>query len=333
MLGGESAVTTPPHSCDARAHVTHTERATPLAATPPPSVSVVLATRNRGQHVLPCVETILANAGFTELIVADQSDGDETRDALANVSDTRLRYVKSAARGVTNGRNLGIELSSGDVVAFTDDDCRVAPDWVAKLTQVFVDDPEASVVCGRVRVPEELLPLGFTESFEPRTREWRGSYPPFGSDWGITANLALRREVVTRVGKFDPMLGAGAPLRSGGEPDFLFRVLRGGFKVVNASEVVVDHLGVRAPGEASQKLMRGYGVGTGAAFFKHVRLGDRDALQLYLSFVSANVRRVAAGLARGKRPDGLGYLLAFLSGAVRSYRFKVDPELRQYVPR
>ena len=50
-----------------------------------------------------------------------------------------------------------------------------------------------------------------------------------------------------------------------------------GGRVVNAREVVVDHLGVRAPGQESQKLMRGYGVGTGAALYKHVRLGDLAA--------------------------------------------------------
>ena len=41
-----------------------------------------------------------------------------------------------------------------------------------------------------------------------------------------------RRFRLDRTGAFDPMLGAGAPLRSGGEPDFLFRVLRAGMKVV-----------------------------------------------------------------------------------------------------
>ena len=298
-----------------------------------PSVSVVLATRNRGKHVAPCVETILANRGFSELFVVDQSDGDETRAALDGVKDARLRYVRTPTRGVTNRRNLGIELSKAEIVAFTDDDCRVAPDWISSLTRVFETDPAAMVVCGRVRVPEELHELGFTESFEPRVREWQGAYPPFGRDWGITANLALRREVVARVGKFDPMLGAGAPLRSGGEPDFLFRVLRAGYKVVNAHEVLVDQLGVRAPGAESQKLIRGYGAGTGAAFFKHVRLGDTAAFGVYLGFVGANVRRVMGGVLRRGRPDGLGYLLAFLAGSASSCRYKVDPELRQYVPR
>jgi glycosyltransferase involved in cell wall biosynthesis len=297
------------------------------------TVSVVLPTRNRPDHVAACVATILANTGFADLIVVDQSDGKATEELLAKIQDDRLRYVRTDTRGVTNSRNLGIELSTSDVVVFTDDDCRVAPDWVPTLARVFASDPEAAVVCGRVRVPEELFKLGFAESFEPKIREWKGAYPPFGGDWGITANLAVRRDVVMRVGKFDPMLGAGAPLRSGGEPDFLFRVLRAGFKIVNAKEVSVDHLGVRAPGAESQRLIRGYGVGTGAAFFKHVRLGDTDAMGVYLGFIGANVRRVARGVLHGKRPEGLGYLISFLSGSVNSFKYKIDPNLRQYVAR
>jgi hypothetical protein len=162
-------------------------------------------------------------------------------------------------------------------------------------------------------------------------REWKGRFPPFGTDWGITANFAVRRDVVDRVGRFDPVLGAGAPLRSGGEPDFLFRVLRGGHKVVNAREVVVEHIGMRAPGKESQRLIRGYGVGTGAALFKHVRLGDGAALRVYLGFIGANLRRIASSLLHGKGPVGLGYLLAFLSGSLASYRFRIDRDLRQYV--
>lgn len=299
---------------------------------PPPSVSVVIATRNRAVHLAACLQSVLANPDSHEVIVVDQSDGDATQAAVARLGDPRVRYVHTATRGVTSGRNLGIELSHGDIVAFTDDDCRVAPDWVARLAAVFAADPAAAVVCGRVRVPEEVQRLGFTENFEPQVREWQGRYPPFGT-WGITANLALRRRIVERVGPFDPLLGAGSPLRSGGEPDFLFRVLRAGLKIINAREVAVDHLGVRAPGRESSKLIRGYGFGTAAAFYKHVRLGDTAAARVYLSFLGAAARRVLTNLARGERPLGLGYVLGFAWGTLNSYRFGVDRRRRMYAAR
>src|SRR5207248_6919457 len=120
---------------------------------------------------------------------------------------------------------------------------------------------------------------------------------------------ALRKSALARVGMFDPMLGAGAPLRSGGEPDFIYRVLRAGQKVVNAREVVVDHYGTRSSGPEAQRLVRGYGAGTAAAIFKHVRLGDPVAMRVYVGFLGATIRRVSMNVIRGRRPLGLGYLV------------------------
>jgi glycosyltransferase involved in cell wall biosynthesis len=283
-------------------------------------------------HALACVKTILANEGLDQLFVVDQSDGDQTEAAIATLDDARLRFIRTESRGVTRARNLGTELAQGDVIAFTDDDCRVAPDWIPALMRIFANDPEVAVVCGRIGVAEAVKDLGFTENFEPHEREWQGRYPPFG-DWGMTGNLAVRLDVLARVGKFDPMLGAGAPLRSGGEPDLLFRVLRDGFKVVNASEVRVDHLGVRTREEEARKVIRGYAIGTGAALFKHIRVGDTAALRVYLGFVAANARRACAALVRGKRPNGLGFLLFLLAGALVSYKYRVDRSSRQYMLR
>jgi hypothetical protein len=203
---------------------------------------------------------------------------------------------------------------------------------VRRIIHVFAADPDVAVVCGRVRVPEEIQHLGWAESFHPREREWQGRYPPPG-EWGITANLSLRRSILARVGPFDPMLGAGAPFPSGGEPDFLFRVLRIGLKVVNAEEVLVDHLGVRPHGHESSTLIRGYGVGTGAAFLKHIRLGDARAAIVYLRFLGSTTVRVISNLFFRGRPTGAGFLFALLSGALASYRYRIDRERRQYVER
>jgi len=297
------------------------------------SLSIVVPTRNRPDHAQACARTILAGGDFEELLFVDQSEGGATEDSLAALGDHRVRCVRSELRGATNGRNVGIELTHGALIAFTDDDCRVAPDWIASIRRIFAADTQVAVVCGRVRVPEELQRQGFVMSFEPHVREWSGRFPPPERDWGITANLAARREVLLRVGKFDPILGPGAPLLCGEEPDLLFRVLKAGFKVVNAREVIVDHLGVRAYGPQSRRLWQDYGVGTAAALFKHVRLGDRDAAALYLRHLGIMGRVIVKNLLAGRRPTGVVYTLAFLSGALASFKFRIDREQRLYLPR
>ena len=299
----------------------------------PLTVSVVVPTRNRPEHAEGCARSILATTGFLDLTFVDQSDGVATQEALSRISDPRFRYVRSDARGVTKGRNLGISVTKGEVIAYTDDDCRVSPDWAQRIGELFASDPEIAVVCGRVRVPEEIQQLGYAEGFEPHQREWQNRFPQLGRDWGITANFSIRRSILSRVGVFDPFLGAGAPLRSGGEPDFLFRVLRNGFKVVNAEEVVVDHYGIRRPGDEFKRLILGYSAGTAAAMFKHVRLGDWAGIVVYSRFLGSTLLRVSGNLLRGRRPSGAGYLRAFISGTVSSCRFGIDRARREYIER
>jgi GT2 family glycosyltransferase len=296
-----------------------------------PSISIVVPTRNRPDHAVECARALLFCSGFTEIVFVDQSDESATEKALQSIGDARLRVARSALRGAANGRNVGIDLSSGTVLAFTDDDCRVKPDWVARIADIFRNDPRAAVVCGRVRVPDSLRTSGFAIEFEPQTREWLHRFPPPDRDWGITANLAARRDVFNLVGRFDPLLGAGGPLLAGEEPDLLFRALKAGLKVVNAREVEVAHLGVRSFGPDANRLWHAYGVGTAAALFKHVRLGDAAAARLYAGHLAVMSRVVTTNLLTGRRPLGLGYTLALLSGMLASFRFRIDAKSRLYV--
>jgi glycosyltransferase involved in cell wall biosynthesis len=296
-----------------------------------PTVTAVVPTRNRPQHAIPCALSILQNADAIEVIFVDQSDDRKTEEALATIDDGRLIYVRSELRGVTNGRNVGIERSKGDIVAFTDDDCRAAPDWVRATAKIFAEDPAVAVVCGRVHVPPEIESQGFACGFEPQERDWQHRYPPTDRDWGITANMSLRRSMLDQIGLFDPFLGAGAPLRSGGEPDFLFRGLKQGSKVVNAKEVLVEHLGVRAPGEETARLLKNYASGTGAAFFKYVRLGDLDGIGIYLRHLAGCGQLMFTNVMHLHRPIGIGYTLAFVSGSIASLGYRVDRGRRLYV--
>ncbi|HEY4105250.1 MAG TPA: glycosyltransferase family A protein, partial [Polyangiaceae bacterium] len=84
-----------------------------------PSVSVVVPTRNRPHHAIPCAQSILKNDDLLELLFVDQSDDRKTEEALKTIDDPRLSYIPSDLRGVTNGRNVGIECSKGEIIAYT----------------------------------------------------------------------------------------------------------------------------------------------------------------------------------------------------------------------
>jgi hypothetical protein len=164
----------------------------------------------------------MACGGFDEALFIDQSDGPESAQVIEKLADPRIRCVRSRLRGATNGGNLGIETSKGDLIAFTDDDCRMAADWTKQIRSIFEGDPATAIVCGRVKVPDELAAQGFAASFEPQVGEWQNSFPPADRDWGITANLSARRRTLEQIGSFDLFLGPGAPLLCGEEPTSCF---------------------------------------------------------------------------------------------------------------
>jgi len=288
-------------------------------------ISAVVPTRNRPDHAAPCAHSILENAGDEfELLMVDQSDGDATERALvAYTSDRRFRYVRTATRGASAARNVGVEQSTAPIIAFTDDDCRVSRDWIQQITTLFEREPDAAIVFGRVSIPKELTGKGFAADFEPHEREYHNRFPPAHVAWGIGANMIVRRSLFERLGTFDPLLGPGAPFRAGEECDLAIRAIAAGYKIVNAAEVSVLHLGVREGDEAS-KLMRGYGRAMGATFAKHVRLGTPESKALVLSWLAHFGGQGLRNAVSGRRPTGLGLVGGMLAGAYRSLSQPID---------
>ncbi len=304
----------------------------PVDIAMPPSVSVVVPTRNRPGHIGPCVDSILRQPGNFELVVVDQSDGDSTERLFAQRADPRLRYIHSATRGASTARNIGIGTTRAPIIAFTDDDCRVSPDWLARLLAIFAADPEVAVVFGRVSLPEGALARGFGAEFQPQRRVYQHCFPGPSVPWGIGANMAVRRSLVERIGAFDELLGPGAVFPAAEDTDFAIRALSGGFKIIHAGEVSVLHLGIREGAEASL-LVRGYGVALGAAFAKHLRLGTPGSARLLSGWLASHGSRSIHNAVRGRKPSGFGFVVGLLWGVGRSVRHDVDRAAHVYANR
>jgi glycosyltransferase involved in cell wall biosynthesis len=295
-------------------------------------ISIIVPTRNRPDQIGPCVESILANSHPSmELIVVDQSDTRESESALkAFRQDTRLRYVVSSTRGAARARNVGIEASNADLIGFTDDDCRVPTDWVARIAELFNNEPATGVIFGRVEIPKDALEGGFLASFEPVRRSYEGEFPSGLEPWGISANMAVRRRVVEDIGAFDPLLGPGSKFKAGEDVDFAIRAIARKWKVVTANEIPLLHLGVRT-GEAARALLLGYMFATGAVFTKHLRLRTPGSVKLFAGFLCLQLRTVANSLLRGTRPTGIHQFLTLLAGARQSVSHAIDRDRQVYV--
>jgi glycosyltransferase involved in cell wall biosynthesis len=181
-------------------------------------VSVVISTFNRGDRIEPALRALLSQTTTVpfEVVVVDNNSSDDTGDVVARVvreSAGRVRSVFEPRQGLSYGRNTGIALARAEIVALTDDDVIVAPDWIETIARTFSRHPEIDYAGGRV-LPRWLAPppAWLTSAhWSPLALQDYGSEAFVSSrDRAVClvgANLAFRRRVFDVVGLFSPDLG------------------------------------------------------------------------------------------------------------------------------
>jgi glycosyltransferase involved in cell wall biosynthesis len=298
-------------------------------------VSAVICTRNRPELLQAAAASVLANTyPEFDLVVIDQSDNQRTAEIVRKLAEahSNVRYVRCPTPGVSRGRNLGVATTTGELVAFTDDDCVVAPDWIERINAAFAGDPRADMLFGQVLRPsgtddsDGILPT--LEFEEYRHIGKPGRFRMFG----MTANFAGRRRVFDVVGGFDEQLGPGGPLYSGEDFDFQYRAFLAGMTTALRPDVKVDHYGFRTLNEWGTTLHR-YGLGDAAFYLKHVRCGDLLMLSLLVRrFGRVCIRELLEILHIRRKGSFAIYLRAWGEGARASLRFRVDRRNRLYRP-
>jgi glycosyltransferase involved in cell wall biosynthesis len=297
-------------------------------------ISVVICTRNRPDLIGQSVRSVLKNAyGKFDVVVIDQSVDDRTADVVRalETEHPNLRYVYSATPGLSRAYNTGVRETSGEVLAFTDDDCVAHEGWLAAIARAFGADSEADMLYGQVLVPSCLTDRLEQVPNLPFDAARRFSRKDGFQVIGMGANFATRRRLFERIGGFDEMLGGGGVLRSSQDFDLQYRAFVAGAVTLLVPEVKVDHYGIR-DWEEWPAMMRAYGTGDGAFYSKHVRCGDFLALRLMLAqFGRIALRELLLRLNIRSRPSQSGYLQGCLDGIRAGLRVPVDRRRRLYL--
>jgi GT2 family glycosyltransferase len=305
-----------------------TSEARPLVDGPvdTPTVSVAICS-NRPSGLAAAVASVLANAAppFELLVIAQGEDVGWARGALAELpeqfrDDPRLRIVHDPQRGVSRARNVAVREAVGDLILFTDDDCIVAPDWVAAHVACFRERPDVSLVYATVTPPDWYTGAeGMVPTFDPSSNRnmARGRR---GVVFGMTANMGARRTLFERVGPFDEILGVGAPLRSAEDLDLALRTYAAGLLIHADHRPVVVHAGgVRSLGRESRELWQRDGIGLGAAVVKAIRSGQWRAAAAPSAVFLSLWRDVLVKIVRGRRPYGLAMTGLVTAGALDGF--------------
>jgi glycosyltransferase involved in cell wall biosynthesis len=305
-----------------------------MSSSTPIPVSAVICTRNRPDLIGSALASVLANTyPDFDVLVVDQSTDGRTGEVVRGLAaqHPNLRYLHTDKAGLSRAYNIGIRETTGEILAFTDDDCVAPEGWIAAIVAAFGAQPEAELLYGQVQLPAALeaqadyvptLYIGEAWSLNRR----RAPFQVFG----MGANFAARRSLFERIGPFDEVLGGGGPLKSSQDYDLQYRAYVAGVTTAYRPEVALDHYGYRAP-EQWKTVDQAYGTGDGAFYCKHARCGDTYALRILVEqLVRFGIREILHTLGIRRRYSRARYLRGYLSGIIGSFGYRVDRQRRLY---
>jgi glycosyltransferase involved in cell wall biosynthesis len=231
-------------------------------------VSLIICTRDRCRQLARCLGSVrlIRCEQPWELIVVDNGSVDETAAVVQEFIATAsipVAYVFEPKPGLGNAHNAGIGVASGEILAFTDDDCYPAPDFLSRVWSAF-EDPSVGYVTGAIMLHDPTdHPMTITESTTPLTFPGRSL---LGAGDVQGANMAFRRRVLLDIGGFDPLFGPGS-LFNAEDDDVAGRASAMGWKGQYRPEVIVRHHHGRKSSDAP-RLLKSYGIGIGAYHMK-----------------------------------------------------------------
>jgi cellulose synthase/poly-beta-1,6-N-acetylglucosamine synthase-like glycosyltransferase len=208
-----------------------------------PFISVVVGIRNEERFIEECIESLLRldyPQDSYEIIIVDGMSSDKTRDLVQKYP---VRLLLNERKNVAAARNLGVKNARGDLVAFTDGDCKVYSQWLKILVLEMQNAPD-DVVCvggpnlifdtdpifGRVvgYAQETFLGSGGSAQSKNSTKKHYVSSLP-------NCNAMYKKSAIQEVGCFDERFLIGQ------DGDLNYRIGKRGHKFLYIPEAQVLH--------------------------------------------------------------------------------------------
>jgi glycosyltransferase involved in cell wall biosynthesis len=223
-----------------------------------PRVSIITPVRNGAKDIaelLACLERQTLPREDFELVIGDDGSTDGGTTGVES-ADGHVRVAFGPPRNSYATRNMAVEASRGDVLAFCDSDCRPEPDWLERGLETLA---ATDIVAGRFRfdVPEgrtawTLVDMDGSKDHEHQVRIGLAE----------TANLFIRRDLFDRLGGLD------GSIAEYGDYEFAERAVANGARLTYGPDAIVWHP-TRDAGRpllrALWKYNRGYAVHAGRA--------------------------------------------------------------------
>ncbi len=203
-----------------------------------PKVSVIIPVYNGARIIEGCLKCLLAQQYPCELLEILVVDNNSTDQTAAIVKSFGLTCLVAEIQGPSAARNLGMKVATGEMLLLIDADCLAAPDLVLchVLKHLYFAEvaPEVKLIAGGISGDN----TNFWAVCDDLT-SWAANHPCLPEKFVSThptANLSLRRELVSAGYFFDEAL------RSGEDYDFCTQLVRAGYRIFFEPRAVVAHI-------------------------------------------------------------------------------------------
>jgi glycosyltransferase involved in cell wall biosynthesis len=245
-----------------------------------------------------------------ETIIVDQNPDDRLVSIIAKYPNLIIRHARSA-RGASHGRNCGLQLARGEIIAVPDDDCWYPECLLEAVWKWFAEHREFNGLFTSIR----------DENGQLQKQRRRGTvrcecHHDTVWHYGIEFNAFFRKSTTDSVGGYDERLGPGSAtgLQSGDGGDYFLRVLDQGNRIFFEPSLSVYHAFMREPARELRQAYP-YALGTGFVLRKH-RYPLRAVLGDFILYAFAGAAVAAVRLdwinARVRVLRGIGQTAGYL---------------------
>ena len=225
-----------------------------------PKVSVVICAYNAEPTMEACLES-LRNLRYPAFEVVVVDDGSTDRTGAIADSFEGFHVIHQVNKGLSAARNVGIAASLGEIVAFTDSDCVVDPDWLHYLVATFLQTGLPAVGGPNLPPPEDSMVAACVAAspggpLEVLLDDVEAEHIP-------GCNMAFRREVLDEIGGFDQIYRS-----AGDDVDVCWRLQDLGYRIGFSPAAMVWHFR-RNTMKAYIGQQKGYGKAEALLYFRH----------------------------------------------------------------
>jgi glycosyltransferase involved in cell wall biosynthesis len=225
-----------------------------------PKVSVVVASYNGGRTLPACLDSLThLNYPNYEIILVDDGSTDDTARVVAHYPTVRTIHQQNF--GLSAARNTGIQAATGEIVAFTDSDCRADEDWLYYVVGDLLKT-DASAIGGHNFPPPEDSPVAGCVAVSPGGPA-HVMLDDHNAEHIPGCNMAFWKWALDEIHGFDPQFRA-----AGDDVDVCWRLLQRGRRIAFSHSGFVWHYR-RSTIQAYLKQQRGYGVAESLLRRKH----------------------------------------------------------------